>query len=168
MATEPRLCFALLCFALLCFALLCFALLCFASGLRCGQAPHPALQAHPLQHVVGWGVCTWYVGVKTRMGCTPPRGQVEAQFANHITMSAPRLLLRVPHSETSLTCLTLPVARTEASAPQAPPRPSTQPFTSTLGGVPSKPASNHDKASYKQYQTEGYTKLFGQLVPLRL
>ena len=25
------------------------ALLCFAPGLRCGQAPHPALQAHPLQ-----------------------------------------------------------------------------------------------------------------------
>ena len=48
---------------------LALSLLCFAPGLRCGQAPHPALQAHPLQHVVGWGVCTWFVGVKTRMGC---------------------------------------------------------------------------------------------------
>ena len=68
-------------------------LLCFASGLRCGQAPHPALQAHPLQHVVGWGVCTWYVGVKTRMGRTPPWGQVEAQLANN-TRNTEQL---VPH-----------------------------------------------------------------------
>ena len=34
---------------------LSLSLLCFAPGMRCGQTPHPALQAHPLQHVVGMG-----------------------------------------------------------------------------------------------------------------
>ena len=59
------------------------ALLCFAPGLRCGQAPHPALQAHPLQHVVGWGVRTLCVGVKVSVGCTPPWGQVATEASGH-------------------------------------------------------------------------------------
>ena len=51
---------------------LCFALL---RGWRVGRPHAPRSRRYPLQHVVGWGVCTLSVGVKTRVGCTPPWGR---------------------------------------------------------------------------------------------
>ena len=56
---------------------LCFALLCFASGLRCGQAPHPAHVAHPLHHFVGGArLCKGVCGLSVRLVLMPPWRQV--------------------------------------------------------------------------------------------
>ena len=108
-------------------------------------------RCYPLQHVVGWGVCTVSVGVRTQKGvCATVGAGYTGGPRLHMIRGCPvtSLLWCPTPSQTNLACLTLPASRTEASALQSLPRHSTQPFTSTAAGAPASPRYLYPSSSY--------------------